>query len=245
LGAGDFVELSIQKKKAELAVSENAEQEAKKAAKHPLPENVKLWSVTDVCRWLDALFLGQYSNSFRDAAVDGPFLMELREEDMVQVLGISHKLHVRKILVSREKLKPLTAAEKARLAEVEKEEAADRQRNNAGKPDVETVFSQARNGRTKRVEDSLNQGFQIDTEDDKGNTLLLVACQNSNKRLLEMLVLRGATINHQNAQGNTALHFALTFDSEGTIGEYLIEHGADDTIENVAGLVAYDGLGDV
>jgi ankyrin repeat protein len=107
------------------------------------------------------------------------------------------------------------------------------------------VFSQARNGRTKRVEDSLNQGFQIDTEDDKGNTLLLVACQNSNKRLLEMLVLRGATINHQNAQGNTALHFALTFDSEGTIGEYLIEHGADDTIENVAGLVAYDGLGDV
>jgi len=171
--------------------------------------------------------------------------MELREEDMVQVLGIKHKLHVRKILVSREKLKPLTAAEKARLAEVEKEEAADKRRRDVGVPDVETVFSQARNGRTKRVEDSLNQGFQIDLEDEKGNTLLLVAAQNSNMRLLEMLVLRGATINHQNAQGNTALHFALTFDAEGKIGEYLIEHGADDTIENVSGLTAYDGLGDV
>ena len=30
---------------------------------------------------------------------------------MIQVLGMHHKLHVRKILVSREKLKPLTQQE--------------------------------------------------------------------------------------------------------------------------------------
>ena len=59
---------------------------------------------------------------------------------------------------------------------------------------------------------------------------------------MEMLLLRGANINHQNAQGNTALHFALAFDPEGTLGEYLIERGADDSIENIDGLTPYDGL---
>ena len=56
------------------------------------------------------------------------------------------------------------------------------------------------------------------------------------------MLLRGANINHQNAQGNTALHFALTFDSDGILGEYLIERGADDTIENIEGKTAYDGV---
>ena len=86
------------------------------------------------------------------------------------------------------------------------------------------------------------EGFLIDTEDEKGNTLLLVAAQNSNRRLVEVLLMRGAKINHQNAQGNTALHFALAFDTEGTLGEYLIEHGADDSLENIDGLTPYDGV---
>jgi ankyrin repeat protein len=85
-------------------------------------------------------------------------------------------------------------------------------------------------------------GFNVDTEDSKGNTLLLVASQNSNRKMVEMLVARGAAINHQNAQGNTALHFAMSFDVEGLIAEYLIQNGADDTIENVDGLTPYDGV---
>ena len=242
MGAGDFVEQSIQRKKAELASSENAEKEIAKVKANPLPDNVRTWSVADVCRWLDALSLSQYAAAFKDATVDGPFLMELREEDMVQVLGISHKLHVRKILVSREKLKPLSEQEMRMKETVEREERADMRRA-GGPPDVPTVFSQARNGRIKRVEESLNLGFPVDGEDEKGNTLLLVACQNNNRRLVELLLVRGANINHQNAQGNTALHFALAFDPEGLLGEYLIEHGADDTLENVEGLVPYDGCG--
>lgn len=65
--------------------------------------------------------LSQYIVAFRDASVDGPFLLELREEDLVQVLGIKHKLHVRKVLVSREKLKPLSEQEKALKESVERE----------------------------------------------------------------------------------------------------------------------------
>ena len=244
-----------------------------------MPDNVRTWTVSDVTRWLDSLSLGQYINAFSEGAVDGPFLMELREEDLVQVLGVKHKLHVRKILTSREKLKPLSQQELKQKQVVELEEKAEATRSEFGVPTLDTVFSQARNGRIKRVQDSLNAGkllllylsicnniiyrysllhyfiitvvvvavvfllgFPVDAEDERGNTLLLVAAQNSNKRLVEMLLVRGAAINHQNAQGNTALHFAIAFDSEGKIAEYLIEHGADDTIQNVEGMTAYDGV---
>lgn len=61
-------------------------------------------------------------------------------------------------------------------AAVEREEFADSNRGDSP-PDVETVFSQVRNGRLKRLEDSLEKGFLIDTEDEYGNTALMVACQ--------------------------------------------------------------------
>jgi pimeloyl-ACP methyl ester carboxylesterase len=242
LGAEDFVELGVQKKKLELEESDAAQKEATQARVNPMPDNVRMWTVADVSRWLDAIFLGQYVPAFREACVDGPFLMELREEDMVQVLGMTHKLHVRKIIVSREKLKPLSQQEQANKDVVDTENNAGARRKDMGVPDLDTVFSQARNGRIKRIEESLNLGFKIDSEDEKGNTLLLVAAQNSNKRLVEMLLVRGSNVNHQNALGNTALHFALAFDSEGVLGEYLIEKGANDTLENLEGLTAYDGV---
>ena len=110
-------------------------------------------------------------------------------------------------------------------------------------PDLDTVFSQARNGRIKRLEESLNAEFPIDAEDEHGNTLLLLSCQNVNRKLVEMLLSRGANINHQNAQGNSPLHFAMAYDTEGTLGEFLIQKGADDSLENVDHMTPYDGIG--
>ena len=42
---------------------------------------------------------------------------------------------------------------------------------------------------------------------------------------------------------NTALHYAMAYDPSGELGEYLIEKGADDTLENVFHLTPYDGVG--
>ena len=39
------------------------------------------------------------------------------------------------------------------------------------------------------------------------------------------------------------MHFAMAYDSEGTLAEYLIQQGADDTIENAVGCTCYDGSG--
>ncbi len=100
---------------------EKAEAEVKQGSRVVMPNNVRMWTVDDVCKWIESLSLGQYAPAFREATVDGPFLLELREEDLVQVLGVQHKLHVRKIIISREKLKPLTEQEKKLKAEVEYE----------------------------------------------------------------------------------------------------------------------------
>ena len=83
----------------------------------------------------------------------------------------------------------------------------------------------------------------MDKEDEKGNTLLMCAAQNLNLKMCEMLINRNCDVNHRNSSGNTALHFAMAYDSEGTLAEYLIQQGADDTIENAVGCTCYDGLG--
>jgi ankyrin repeat protein len=90
----------------------------------------------------------------------------------------------------------------------------------------------------------LRNGFDVNSEDEKGNTLLLVACQNGHRKMLDLLLNRMADINHQNSNGNTALHYALAFDSTGEIAEFLIEKGANDMLENKFGLSPYDGLGE-
>lgn len=104
-----------------LQQSQESEKEYHRATNNPIPDNVRSWTVSDVARWLDSLSLQQYCTAFTEGSVDGPFLMELREEDLVQVLGIKHKLHVRKILLSREKLKPLSQQEMRQKEVVESE----------------------------------------------------------------------------------------------------------------------------
>jgi len=233
---------ALQKREMELGAATSADEAARQSKAEPFPKEVRMWSVTDVGRWLDTLTLSQYAPAFRDASVDGDFLLELREEDLAVVLGIEHKLHVRKVLLARDKLRPLSEQEMLKKAAVVSEEKSIAQREGAGVPDLDTVFSQARNGRVKRVEDSLNAEFPVDSVDEKGTTLLLLAAQNVNRKLMELALNRGADINHQNTAGNTALHFAMAYDAEGSLAEFLIQKGANDALENNEGLTCYDGI---
>ena len=57
----------------------------------------KTWSVVMVASWLDALCLGHLSERFRENGVDGEFLSELSQEDLVGELGLS-KLQAKKII---------------------------------------------------------------------------------------------------------------------------------------------------
>ena len=87
---------------------------------------------------------------------------------------------------------------------------------------IDEVFVSCRNGRIRKIQQYLDNGFAVDTEDEKGNTLLLVASQQVHKQIVELVLSRGANINHQNLKGNTALHYAMAYDPEGALGEFLI-----------------------
>ena len=84
-------------------------------------------------------------------------------------------------------------------------------------------------------------GDDIDCRDKRGNSMLIVAAQNGNKRIIKFLLRNGADINAANEVGNTALHFAHTYSFQKVI-DYLHRKGADDTIKNKVGLTCYEGL---
>ena len=110
LGAEDVAMGTLKKKQANGCGGWPSKRPSKA---EPAPE-MRLWSVADVARWLDTLSLGQYKDAFREA-VDGDFLLESREEDL-QVLGMEHKLHVRKVILGRDKLRPLSETDHVKKA---------------------------------------------------------------------------------------------------------------------------------
>jgi len=87
--------------------------------------------------------------------------------------------------------------------------------------------------------------FHIDKADDYGNSMLIVAAQNGNIKASKLLIRKGANPNHQNNQGQTALHFAMAYNFY-ELGSWLADSeegaGADDAVENMHGLGPYDGL---
>lgn len=81
--------------------------------------------------------------------VDGSFLGELRESDLMDSIGMQHKLHLKKLFLARQKLTPLSAAELSMASTVRREESATATRE--GIPDIDTAFSQARLPRHEKV----------------------------------------------------------------------------------------------
>jgi ankyrin repeat protein len=91
------------------------------------------------------------------------------------------------------------------------------------------------------MEDALAMEISINTADDFGNTLLILAAQQGSKRMCKFLLRRGAKINLQSTVGNTPLHYCYAYHNI-PLGDYLKLKGADDSIVNVDGLTAYEGL---
>lgn len=73
--------------------------------------------------------------------------------------------------------------------------------------DIEDIFSAARHGRIDEIESLLDKGVPVDVRDQFGNTILITACQNGNKRVAKCVLRRGADINARNFKGNTPLHY--------------------------------------
>lgn len=110
--------------------------------------------------------------------------------------------------------------------------------------DFKKICSLCRHSKFSEVEDMMNHpdwNLSMQYQDDTGNTLLHIASQNGNKRMIKLCLRRGAEINAQNLNGQTPIHFAYSY-GYSAVGEYLVSKGADDTILNKDGLTCYEGL---
>lgn len=111
--------------------------------------------------------------------------------------------------------------------------------------DFKKLCSLCRHSKFSEAEQLINQpdwSVPIDYQDDQGNALVHVAAQNGSKRLVKLCLRRGASLNLQNLNGQTALHFAYGY-GYSDVGDYLVSKGADDSIRNKDGLTCYEGLG--
>ena len=107
------------------------------------------------------------------------------------------------------------------------------------------LCSYVRHGKYKEIESTMDDPewcLPIDFADSaSGNTLLMISCQNGNKRISKLCLRRGSHINQQNLNGQTCLHFAFGYGFD-QLGHYLIGKGADDSITNAEGLTCYEGI---
>lgn len=84
-----------------------------------------------------------------------------------------------------------------------------------------------------------DHGVDVNTVDEFGNTLLLLAAQQGNKKLCKFLLRRGAHMNAKNFTGNTVLHFLHKF-GHLDLADYMRHKGADDSFVNDEGLTCYE-----
>ena len=99
----------------------------------------------------------------------------------------------------------------------------------------EEQFSLVRHNHLERVAALIEEGFDVETRDGKGNTALCVACQNGHKRMVKLLLRAGSDLHCRNAKGNTPLHFCYMYGFT-PLAVYLESKGAQHT-ENMCGLL--------
>lgn len=71
-------------------------------------------------------------------------------------------------------------------------------------------FSLCRHNRVQQLKELL-PSIDIEIRDPKGNTLLLIACQNGLKKIAKICIKAGSNIDAINLMGNTALHFSFMY----------------------------------
>ena len=83
-----------------------------------------------------------------------------------------------------------------------------------------------------------NQNINVETKDDKNNSLLNLAVQSNNIDIVKFLLIKGATPNTSNIFQNTPLHYALSYHNY-QIADLLIEAGADEKTTNRFGVTPW------
>lgn len=106
---------------------------------------------------------------------------------------------------------------------------------------TDSAILAAKASNVAQMEDALEENISVNIADKFGNTLFILAAQQGSKKMVKLLLRRGAYMDAQNLAGNTGLHYCFAY-SHIALGKYLISKGANDCILNMDGLTCYEGL---
>ena len=86
-----------------------------------------------------------------------------------------------------------------------------------------------------------DMAVDVNCTDTHGNSLIMVAIQQGDKRIAKFLLRRGANVNLTNHVGNSVLHYCVEYGHPDLL-KYMISKGADDQLQNEHGLTCYEGI---
>lgn len=89
----------------------------------------------------------------------------------------------------------------------------------------------ARSGQVDRINQFLNSGYDINSKNEKGHSLLMLAAYNGHYNLAQILIDRGADVNSIDHSGNSVL-MGVVFKGNGQLFNLLLNSGADLEIQN-------------
>ena len=88
-------------------------------------------------------------------------------------------------------------------------------------------FSKVRHNHIDIVQAAIDQGFDVNSRDDRGNTGLIISCQNNLKKMASILIDSGeCDVNIVNKQGKTALDYCDILKYR-DLAYYLVLQGAE------------------
>ena len=109
----------------------------------------------------------------------------------------------------------------------------------AAKPQVGELIKACKNIDIARVKELLEQGADINENDNSGDTALIWFSVMGNADVVQMLIEKGAALDKQTKEGNTALGMASFF-GLADIAQMLIDAGAKIDEKNKDGKTALD-----
>ena len=90
--------------------------------------------------------------------------------------------------------------------------------------------------RARTVELLLQQGADVNAQDQFGHTALMMVTLKQTVDVARLLLAAGANPNMQDCNGNTALHWAIHWGNQERLARELVAHGADFNLPNKKGI---------
>ncbi len=105
------------------------------------------------------------------------------------------------------------------------------------------IFTYIRNNDIESVKKYIDSGYDLNIQNNDGNTPLILTTYNYNSEIVKLLLNAGADVDKQDNDGYTALIYAA-YNNNREIVEILLDYGADEFILNDRNKSFYDCLND-